>query len=111
MTQPALTLHNGATGKTLFDLARDASEMAFASARVIDHRTRRMAQAGWRPTVRDREEFTLMSREKVDAALESAQAMVDELLRMQEDVAASLLWQSAPRAESAAPAFARSARA
>jgi hypothetical protein len=63
-------------------LAFKASEMMWASAQVISHRTHRMALAGPRPGARDRREFALMGREKVEAAGESAFAMASHLFAM-----------------------------
>jgi hypothetical protein len=54
------------------------SEMLFASSQVIAHRTDRMRAAHTTPRADDRQEFALMKQEKVDAALESAQAMALE---------------------------------
>ncbi|HEX9452450.1 MAG TPA: polyhydroxyalkanoate granule-associated phasin [Burkholderiales bacterium] len=54
------------------------SETLFASSQVIAHRTDRMRAAHTTPRADDREEFALMKQEKVDAALESAQAMALE---------------------------------
>ena len=61
------------------DLAWRIGEMSMASAQVIAHRTTRMAVAGPMPNARDREEFTRMGQEKVDAAGESARAMLTHL--------------------------------
>jgi hypothetical protein len=61
------------------DLALRTTEMLFASAQVIGHRTRRMAQAGHNPGLRDRREFARMGLEKVEAAGESALAMGQHL--------------------------------
>ncbi len=57
------------------ELAQRIGEMLLASAQVIGHRTGRMAMAGPVPSARDREEFSRMGREKVDAAARSAAAM------------------------------------
>lgn len=54
------------------------TEMMLASAQVITHRTDRMRTAGSSPNAVDRQEFSLMKQEKVDAAFESAQAMALE---------------------------------
>ena len=51
------------------------TEMMFASAQVITHRTDRMRTAESTPSAADRQEFSLMKQEKVDAAFESTQAM------------------------------------
>ena len=61
-------------------LARKTAEMMVASAQVIHHRTGRMAAAGHKPSARDRREFALMSQEKIDATLESAQAMSSQMM-------------------------------
>jgi hypothetical protein len=57
------------------ELALQLGEMWLASAKVIAHRTTRMAAAGPMPGERDRDEFTLMGREKFDATNESALAV------------------------------------
>jgi hypothetical protein len=54
------------------------SETLFASSQVIAHRADRMRAAHTTPRADDRQEFALMKQEKVDAALESAQAMALE---------------------------------
>ena len=51
-------------------------EMMLASAQVIHHRKSRMAAVGATPSARDRREFALMGQEKLEASVESAQAMV-----------------------------------
>ena len=56
--------------------------MVLESAEVIAHRTGRIATAGARPSVRDQREFARMAQEKLDAALESAQAMMAQLAAM-----------------------------
>jgi hypothetical protein len=64
------------------DLAWKLGEMSMASAHVIAHRTARMAAAGPRPNARDRQEFTRMSQEKVEAATESTRAIAAHLAMM-----------------------------
>lgn len=64
------------------DFAKSYAEMSGAAAQVIAHRSLRMAQAGARPSARDRREFALMGREKVDAAAHSALAIGSELWRL-----------------------------
>lgn len=61
------------------DLALSTGEMLAASAQVISHRTRRLHAAGPLPNARDRREFALMGREKLQAAQASSQAMAREL--------------------------------
>lgn len=83
---------------TLADLARQTTAMAVASASVIDHRTRRMANAGMTPNARDRQEFALMGQEKMDAAVEWTQATMAGMLAIQQtllDFALQQLFTSA----------------
>lgn len=60
---------------TWASLAWKIAEMSAASAQVIAHRTARMAAAGPIPNARDREEFTCMGTEKIEASIASAQAL------------------------------------
>jgi hypothetical protein len=62
------------------ELAWKICEMSMASAQVIAHRTARIAASGPIPSARDRNEFTRMGQEKVDAAGESVQAMMAHLM-------------------------------
>ena len=56
--------------------------MMLASARVVQHRTGRMAAAGAKPSARDRREFALMGHEKIEAGVESASAMAVQMVAM-----------------------------
>jgi hypothetical protein len=60
-------------------IALQFGEMWLASLQVIAYRTTRMAAAGPMPDARDREEFSLMGQEKVQAASESAMAFAAHL--------------------------------
>lgn len=62
--------------------ALQTGEMLMASAQVINHRSQRIAVAGPSPSARDRREFTLMGKEKIDAAMESAQAITARMITM-----------------------------
>lgn len=62
-------------------------EMALAAAQVIGLRTARMARAGALPSASDQHEFSLMSREKAEAVIESAQAMGMPLLLLNQQFA------------------------
>jgi hypothetical protein len=64
------------------DLAVKTQQMMLASAQVIAHRTGRMASAGPAPSARDRREFALMGQEKIEAGVQSAQAMTAQLMSM-----------------------------
>ncbi|MGI4813650.1 MAG: polyhydroxyalkanoate granule-associated phasin [Janthinobacterium lividum] len=59
---------------TWLEALAGAGEMFAAATLVVGHRTARMAFAGPIPSERDRTEFSLMSREKEEAAAESLQA-------------------------------------
>ena len=84
MTNP-FALHRAALADTtLVDLAQQTTAMVVASASVIDHRTRRMANAGMTPNARDRQEFALMGQEKMDAAVEWTQATMAGMLAIQQ---------------------------
>jgi len=69
-------------------LVAQTAEMMLASAQVIGHRTQRMALAGPAPGERDRREFALMGREKVEAGAQSIQAMASHLLNRNQEAAA-----------------------
>ena len=69
------------------DLMLQTGEMMSASAQVIGHRTARMAMAGPAPSQRDRNEFNLMSQEKIEAIAESAHAMAIRMMSMHQDTA------------------------
>jgi len=84
MTNPFAVRPAALAGITLVDLAQQTTAMAVASASVIDHRTRRMANAGMTPNARDRQEFALMGQEKMDAAVEWMQATIAGMLAIQQ---------------------------
>jgi hypothetical protein len=69
-------------------LAMQTAEMMLASVQVIGHRTGRMALAGPAPNPRDRREFALMWREKVEASAQSAQAMASHLMTWNQQLGA-----------------------
>lgn len=79
-------------------VALKGSEMLFASAQVIGHRTSRMAMAGPMPNARDRKEFTLMGQEKLEAVQESAAAMSMRMFAMQSRMGIAMLEQMAASA-------------
>jgi hypothetical protein len=105
MKELPCTLHENTPDTTLVDLAQQTTEMAIASARVIDHRTHQMANAGLTPNARDRQEFALMSQEKMDAAVESTQAMIAGMLAMQQWLVHATLQQLSASAAAIASFF------
>jgi hypothetical protein len=75
------------------DLAWKTGEMMLASAEVIRHRTGRMTMAGTKPSAEDRREFSLMGWEKIDAAVDSAQAMTAQMMRLNSQLGARAVTQ------------------
>jgi len=63
-------------------LFTDTCEMLSATTQVVKVRTTRMAMAGPLPNERDRVEFSLMSREKSEAASKSIRAMGSGLVSL-----------------------------
>jgi hypothetical protein len=70
------------------DLATKTMEMTLASAQVILHRTGRIALAGPVPNARDRREIALMGQEKIEAGVQSAQAMAEHMMAMSQPLGA-----------------------
>jgi hypothetical protein len=79
-------------------VAWKTAEMLMASAQVITHRTNRMALAGAVPNLRDQKEFTLMGREKLEAAAESAQAIALRMIGLNQEIGAIVFRQMAAAA-------------
>ncbi len=74
-----------ASGNPVFawtELAFDVGEMMMASAFVIDRRTRRMNAAGGRLSARDRRELNRMQEEKIQAAVQSTEAVARRMLAL-----------------------------
>ncbi|WP_083200359.1 polyhydroxyalkanoate granule-associated phasin [Thauera phenolivorans] len=63
-------------------LSNQATEMMFASAQVIGHRTGRMVTAGPAPSADDLDEFSLMTQEKFEAAAESSSSVAAHWLHL-----------------------------
>lgn len=63
-------------------------EMTVDAAQVIGHRSNRMASSFVPPSARHQREFSLMGREKGEAALESAQTLGVRVLMLNQQVAA-----------------------
>ena len=77
-------------------LAAQTSELAWAVPQVVGHRLARIANAGARPSARDRKEFARMVAEKQAAFTESWQAMAWQALRSQQSLAAALARAATP---------------
>jgi hypothetical protein len=77
----------GEFSTTWWQVATDLSETLSAANKVVGYRTALMAMAGPVPNARDRHEFSLMSREKIEAASESVQAMGKGFMTLGMDLA------------------------
>ena len=64
------------------ELGKTYAQMSTAAAQVVAHRTPRIVAAAGNPNARDRREFALMGREKLDAAAHSAYAVGSKLWRL-----------------------------
>ncbi|MFC7514663.1 polyhydroxyalkanoate granule-associated phasin [Herbaspirillum sp. GCM10030257] len=93
MSSQRLRYPNASPLLVWMQLGFKTSEMLFASSQVIGHRTSRMAMAGPMPNARDRKEFTLMGQEKLEAATESAQAVMDRMFALQIEMASTAFRQ------------------
>ncbi len=67
-------------------LALKTGEIMMASAQVISHRTSRIAMAGPALSERDQREFVLMGQEKIEAVAESAQAIAQRMLNLNQEI-------------------------
>jgi hypothetical protein len=67
--------------------ASQATELAFATPKVVNKRVAQMLFAGPLPSADDRKEFKMMSEEKVDAFKESWAAMATETVLAQKRLA------------------------
>ena len=79
-------------------LGRQAAELMLAAPQVVAHRVGRMALAGPKPSARDRLEFQRMGAEKLAAFGVAWQAMGLQMLKSQQQVAASMLRGSTGKA-------------
>ncbi len=72
-------------------LASLTTDLAFAAPQVVAYRMGRMAMAGASPSKRDRDEFKLMSDEKVAAFQESGVAMATQAMQVQQQIAMQMM--------------------
>jgi hypothetical protein len=75
------------------NIAFKTGETLMASAWVIGHRSGRMALAGSSPGVSDRREFARMGTEKIFASAESAQAVANNLIKLNQQLGVLALKQ------------------
>ena len=79
-------------------LGAQASELMLAAPVVVAHRLGRLARAGHRPSVKDQREFQRMSAEKLAAFGEAWQAMTLQMLKSNQQLAASMMRSGCPGA-------------
>ena len=82
---------NAASRRKAARLGAQASELMLAAPQVVAHRVGRMALAGAKPNARDRREFQRMSDEKLAAFGEAWQAMTLQMLKSNQQLAASMM--------------------
>ncbi len=72
-------------------LGTQASELMVAAPQVVAHRLGRMALAGPKPSAKDRREFHRMGAEKLAAFGEAWQAMTLQMVKSNQQLAASMM--------------------
>ncbi len=72
-------------------LGKQATELMVAAPQVVAHRLGRMALAGPKPSARDQREFHRMGAEKLAAFGEAWQAMTLQMVRSNQQLAASMM--------------------
>jgi hypothetical protein len=72
-------------------LSKQTSELMLAAPQVVAHRLGRMAVAGPRPNAKDQREFHRMGAEKLAAFGEAWQAMTLQMLKSNQQLAASMM--------------------
>lgn len=82
---------NASSRRKASRLSAQASELMLAAPQVVAHRLGRMAAAGHKPSARDRREFHRMGAEKLAAFGEAWQAMALQMLKSNQQIAASMM--------------------
>ena len=82
---------NPASRRKAARLGTQASELMLAAPQVVAHRLGRMALAGAKPSARDQREFHRMGAEKLAAFGEAWQAMTLQMLKSNQQLAASMM--------------------
>jgi hypothetical protein len=82
---------NAASRRKAVHIGTQASELMLAAPQVVAHRLGRMALAGHRPSARDQREFHRMGAEKLAAFGEAWQAMTLQMLKSNQQLAASMM--------------------
>lgn len=104
---------NASSRRKAARLHSQASELLLAAPQVMAHRLGRMAMSGPKPSLKDQREFQRMSAEKVAAFGEAWRAMTVQMLKSNQQLAASMMrswWPAAAvRRGTAAPILAQAA--
>jgi hypothetical protein len=82
---------NASSRRKATRLGAQASELMLAAPQVVAHRLGRMALAGHKPSARDQREFHRMGAEKLAAFGEAWRAMTLQMLKSNQQIAASML--------------------
>jgi hypothetical protein len=82
---------NPASRRKAARLGTQASELMLATPQVVVHRLGRMVLAGAKPSARDQREFHRMGAEKLAAFGEAWQAMTLQMLKSNQQLAASMM--------------------
>jgi hypothetical protein len=89
---------NASSRRKAARLGTQASELMLAAPQVVAHRLGRMARAGHRPSAKDQREFHRMGAEKLAAFGEAWQAMTLQMLKSNQQLAASMMRSAWPGA-------------
>ncbi len=82
---------NASSRRKVARLQAQASELLIAAPQVVAHRLGRMALSGAKPSLKDQREFHRMGAEKVAAFGEAWQAMTLQMLKSNQQLAASMM--------------------
>ena len=82
---------NASSRRKATRLSAQASELLLAAPPVVAHRLGRMAVAGHKPSAKDQREFKRMGAEKLAAFGEAWQAMALQMLKSNQQIAASMM--------------------
>jgi hypothetical protein len=82
---------NASSRRKAARIGTQASELMLAAPQVVAHRLGRMAIAGHRPSANDQREFQRMGAEKLAAFGEAWQAMTLQMLKSNQQLAASMM--------------------
>ncbi len=89
---------NASSRRKAARLRVQTAEMFFAAPQVVLHRLGRMALSGPRPSLKDQREFQRMGTEKLVAFSEAWRAMTIQLLKSNQQLAASMMRSAWPAA-------------